>query len=358
MKNAMENKSKIGKAFADGFKDFTLEPGVDTWKNISKEISSGYKFGFTKKFWVISVISAVIIASFSSYYIILNNKNQNSSPKVTMVESPVKKIETTTNPLADQTSQLKNENREANTKAEVSAPQKGKDIVRSNANKSADDVEIKPKTSDIKPFNQEEEHYQIPVITNNKANVEENSNTPKTESLKTTKEEKSIIQMDSNIKFSNNPVICFGESARLEVYGGEYYLWNTGCGASVNTVEPVSNTTYTVTVTDKYNYKHIHDFHVTIDKECTTVFVPSAFTPNGDGNNDIFKAVGENILEFSMHIISRDGRILFSTTDINTGWDGTFNGELMSPQVFIYKVFYKNGRGVRNVANGQFTLLR
>lgn len=123
-------------------------------------------------------------------------------------------------------------------------------------------------------------------------------------------------------------------------------------------MEPVNQSTYTVTVTDKYNYQHIHKYTVSVDRECTAVFLPSAFTPNGDGNNDVYKAVGEGIQDFKMQIMNRKGMLLFQTNDINTGWDGTFNGSLQPAQVYIYTVVYENARGEQKVLNGQFTLVR
>ena len=167
-----------------------------------------------------------------------------------------------------------------------------------------------------------------------------------------------LIPQKDSIKYSADPVICFGEDARLEVNGGEIYHWNNGDIMSSTTVHPVANSDYSVTVTDKYGSEHIHVYHVTIDKECTAVSVPSAFTPNADGNNDIFRAYGENIASFNMQIMNRQGQLLFSSTDINQGWDGMFNGELQPAQVYVYTIIYTNGRGEQNIKKGQFTLLR
>lgn len=56
-----------------------------------------------------------------------------------------------------------------------------------------------------------------------------------------------------------------------------------------------------------------------------TLFIPNSFTPNGDGINDIFKAVGQGIISFDFKIYNRWGVLQFSTNDIEEGWNGSFN---------------------------------
>ncbi len=75
----------------------------------------------------------------------------------------------------------------------------------------------------------------------------------------------------------------------------------------------------------------------TFDQECdpftieipeSKLQVPNAFTPNGDGFNDIFKVKEDHqsIVSFEAAVFSRDGKKLYSWRDLNGGWDGTFNG--------------------------------
>jgi len=73
-------------------------------------------------------------------------------------------------------------------------------------------------------------------------------------------------------------------------------------------------------------------------------YVPNAFTPNGDGLNDTFRMVGlppENITEFNLQIFNRWGEIVFSTRDIEMGWDGTFNGAECPAGVYVWALFYR-----------------
>ena len=70
------------------------------------------------------------------------------------------------------------------------------------------------------------------------------------------------------------------------------------------------------------------------------VYIPEAFTPNGDGINDTFLPKGEGIGEFSMKIYDRWGNMIFITDDINEGWDGTANGgtEIAQIDSYVYAV--------------------
>jgi len=70
-----------------------------------------------------------------------------------------------------------------------------------------------------------------------------------------------------------------------------------------------------------------------------TLYVPSAFTPNGDGMNDVFKVVARGIGKFNLQVHNRWGELVFETEDPNSGWDGTFKGEkITSTDVYVYTV--------------------
>lgn len=76
--------------------------------------------------------------------------------------------------------------------------------------------------------------------------------------------------------------------------------------------------------------------------ECDFLHIPSAFTPNNDGLNDMFRAVaGEAIHSFRLNIYNRWGQLLFTTSDKNKGWDGKFNGMPQPPGVYAWTINYK-----------------
>jgi gliding motility-associated-like protein len=75
------------------------------------------------------------------------------------------------------------------------------------------------------------------------------------------------------------------------------------------------------------------------------VYIPNAFTPNGDGKNDKFMpyASGDYAnANFTMRIFDRWGNKLLFTGDINEGWNGYFKGELCERDVYVYQVVFTN----------------
>ncbi|MEX1187907.1 MAG: gliding motility-associated C-terminal domain-containing protein [Bacteroidia bacterium] len=70
-----------------------------------------------------------------------------------------------------------------------------------------------------------------------------------------------------------------------------------------------------------------------------TMYIPSAFTPNGDGVNDFFGVKAEGLKEFKMEIYNRWGEVVFVSDDIKKLWDGTYEGKaITSTDVYVYQV--------------------
>ena len=67
--------------------------------------------------------------------------------------------------------------------------------------------------------------------------------------------------------------------------------------------------------------------------------MPNAFTPNGDGLNDILYVRGSGLIDIiTFKVFSRSGEMVFSSGDKTAGWDGTFNGRELNTRVFVYYV--------------------
>lgn len=89
-----------------------------------------------------------------------------------------------------------------------------------------------------------------------------------------------------------------------------------------------------------------------------TLYVPSAFSPNGDGTNNIFKAYGINVSGFEMMIFDRWGVMVFSSKDIEQGWDGSYKGSPLPADVYTVVVYYHDALGARKNIYNRITLLR
>jgi|GEM_PF-2242709 len=88
------------------------------------------------------------------------------------------------------------------------------------------------------------------------------------------------------------------------------------------------------------------------------LFFPNAFSPNGDGLNDTFHPVGNEVPEYSMKIFNRWGQMIFETDIMIPGWDGTFKGEPSGPDTYIYLVTYKSLDGETLQFKGYVVLTR
>lgn len=69
-------------------------------------------------------------------------------------------------------------------------------------------------------------------------------------------------------------------------------------------------------------------------------WVPNSFTPNSDGYNDVFLPKVRDVASYKLQIFSRTGQLIFVSDDIDTGWDGTFNGKQVPTGVYVWKISY------------------
>lgn len=133
------------------------------------------------------------------------------------------------------------------------------------------------------------------------------------------------------------------------------YLWSTG--ASTPTIVVTEAGMYYVTVANSQTGDEAY-YEVTISDECETIYVPNAFTPNGDGVNEDFKPVGSNICQYKLWISDLDGVTLFETDDLNAGWDGRYDSKPVDPGIYVwdYEITFVNGEYQENT--GFVELLR
>jgi gliding motility-associated-like protein len=92
--------------------------------------------------------------------------------------------------------------------------------------------------------------------------------------------------------------------------------------------------------------------------EDVVYYVPNAFTPNGDGTNDLFGPKGYGKFDFTLSIHDRWGEKLFESRSLNDAWDGTFNGEPCKSDVYVWKMTVILPGGKKEIKTGHVTLLR
>ncbi|MDQ3048316.1 MAG: PKD domain-containing protein [Bacteroidota bacterium] len=160
-----------------------------------------------------------------------------------------------------------------------------------------------------------------------------------------------------------HPTISF---TNLSAYSTQW-LWNFG-DTTISTLEnPVHNFpyigTYPVTLYAMNAYGCIDSITYSITvKDITTVYIPNAFSPNGDGVNDVFMVETHGVLadNFEMLIFDRWGNRLYKTIDINKGWNGAIDndGPVVQIDVYVYKVAYRDLEGRKHKAIGHITIIK
>ena len=124
---------------------------------------------------------------------------------------------------------------------------------------------------------------------------------------------------------------------------GVTYLWQPAAAVSDPTIAAPTavvneTTTFYVTVSDgtcsRTDSVKVLVHELLCDEP--DIFVPDAFTPNGDGNNDVLFVRGRNIADLDFKVFDRWGEVVFQTTDQAAGWDGAYKGKPVDPAVYVY----------------------
>lgn len=144
--------------------------------------------------------------------------------------------------------------------------------------------------------------------------------------------------------------------------GSGYTSYNWAGGETTQTIQPTTSGSYAVTVVDADNCSTSGSVNVTfsecVEPEDLTVFVPNAFTPNGDGNNDIFLCYITGVVFAEIQVFNRWGEKVFETNNVFEGWSGLFKGEQCKPGVYVYNVNAVGYNDERHRYKGTVTLIR
>jgi gliding motility-associated-like protein len=169
-----------------------------------------------------------------------------------------------------------------------------------------------------------------------------------------------------NVNYKLKPVfslgrdtsICEGMSLLLQpvVLNPENirYLWGNGSTSfSISITQPGA---YSLQL---FNLCGTKSDQIIISKGLCKLYVPSAFTPNGDGLNDIFRARGKDVKEFKIQVYNRWGQLVYETSEINKGWDGKINGIKQPNGVYIWLIRFKIFSDPKEqMLKGQVTIIR
>lgn len=168
------------------------------------------------------------------------------------------------------------------------------------------------------------------------------------------------VAYDTRPRFTLGPdqSFCAGDGLILKPglqAVGTSYLWQDGS----------TNAYYEVLQEGTYSLQLTNHCGSTLDSVFITrgickLYVPTAFTPNGDGLNDVFRAGYTPVVtEFHMEVFNRWGQKIYATNHIKEGWDGSFRGRLQDRGAFVWLIRYRlRGEAQARLLKGTVILLR
>jgi gliding motility-associated-like protein len=170
-----------------------------------------------------------------------------------------------------------------------------------------------------------------------------------------------------NASAGRDTAVVVGQPLQLLATGGINYLWTPSTGLNnPNIDDPVGTydgnieyIIYTVFVQDEAGCEDTASVQVRVFKTDPKIFVPTAFTPNGDGKNDRFNfvAVGINKVDF-FRVYNRWGQLVYSSGINSYGWDGKIGGKEQPTGTFVWVVQGSDFTGKKVFAKGTVTLIR
>jgi len=149
----------------------------------------------------------------------------------------------------------------------------------------------------------------------------------------------------------------------------DYYLWSPGadlsCTDCMNPVAtPKQTTTFKVIASNSYGCKAEDDVTLFLVCDNSQIFLPNTFTPNGDGNNDYFFPQGKGLSAiYRFRVYNRWGEMIYEAQNVQPndelhGWDGTYKGEPLKPDVYVYIIDAACFNGDPMQLKGDISLIR
>jgi gliding motility-associated-like protein len=151
--------------------------------------------------------------------------------------------------------------------------------------------------------------------------------------------------------FAGQDTITTEEPVEIDAGSGfASYLWNTGATSQLITADVED--WYSVFIESQYGCFGQDSVYVLFweppeppEPIADQFHFPNAFTPDGDGLNDVFKAIGQpdKLTSFSMKVFNRWGQMVFESSEISLGWDGTYQGKPAPAGTYVYRISYSIG---------------
>lgn len=157
--------------------------------------------------------------------------------------------------------------------------------------------------------------------------------------------------------------IVEGDSVQLSASGGSSYTWSPSVSLSCEhcsnpIARPLTTTIYTVTGTNTAGCTGTASVTIKVTFNCYDIFVPTIFSPNGDGQNDELCVMNNCITHMQFYIFNRWGEKVFESSQPDHCWNGIFKGEFSDPGAYVYRLdaILKDGQVIQR--SGNLTVVR
>lgn len=162
---------------------------------------------------------------------------------------------------------------------------------------------------------------------------------------------------DFRLTYSHDTLVCRNSKLTLFVLNADHVFWSFGSDQESVDLIVEENTRVEATVHTKEGKDTLIRVNITVC-DCE-LFIPTAFTPNGDGLNDEWLVYAPaSITDFECMVYDKAGTLLFHTRNIHQGWNGMNNGKYLPAGGYFYSCRYRDELGNQHVQKGQVTLVR
>ena len=350
-----ENIQDIGRLFRQGFEGFEKKPPEDLWDKIQLALPNSRPSFFRRHGWKLA--GGSFVAALVTIWLLLPTETKvikTEMPAIVKTESiqtsntPIIKDETKKPlPIQSTVAIIKSDKNEGNTQNTSDKNQVVVAIDIPQSHVSAPEIHPISKTGVRAATQLNSSIQEIPQIEQ-KSNV-----------AASIKPSIAIIEDDNNpsvtVEETEIHSVCKGEEVMLSASGGMYYRWSNGQSNESIVVIPENSLTVSVEITKRDGTISTKLFQVKV-LDCS-MYIPRAFSPNDDGNNDQFKVRAEGITSFEMKIFSKWGEMVFESKDSETGWEGRIRSRKAPMGIYIYQIRFTDIQNNPRAIFGTFTLL-
>jgi len=161
----------------------------------------------------------------------------------------------------------------------------------------------------------------------------------------------------------NDTILARGQLLPLHASGGEFYQWTPPYGLNnAGIADPILDYDKDIQFLLKVSNQQGCVGYDTLNVKYylgPDIYIPNAFTPNGDGQNDRFRFIPVGIVQYDFfRIYDRWGQLVYSSTDFRTGWDGTVHGQSAAMGTYVWILQGKDLGGQTVSKSGTVTLIR